>query len=195
MGEKSIQKRKYILEKAREVFCQKGYRTVTMKEIVEACGISRGGLYLHFTNIKDLFEAVLAQEYTDAQEMLQNVKAQNVSPGEMLLLYLSTQKKMILKKKDNLSTAMYEYLLDSKIHGKNNPVRKQFETSVATLESLITEGVAQEWMVCENIAEAARNIVYTFEGLKISSHTIGISADAVDKEIAYIMDTLGMIVK
>ena len=50
-------------------------------------------------------------------------------------------------------------------------------------------------MVCENIAEAARNIVYTFEGLKISSRTIGISADAVDKEIAYIMDTLGMIVK
>lgn len=78
MGEKSIQKRKYILEKAREVFCQKGYRTVTMKEIVEACGISRGGLYLHFTNIKDLFEAVLAQEYTDAQEMLQNVSNQTL---------------------------------------------------------------------------------------------------------------------
>ena len=44
MSEKSVQKRNYIIEKAREVFSQKGYLTVTMKDIVEACEISRGGL-------------------------------------------------------------------------------------------------------------------------------------------------------
>ncbi|GFI23926.1 putative HTH-type transcriptional regulator YfiR [Lachnospiraceae bacterium] len=195
MGEKSLQKRKYILEKARGVFCRKGYRAVTMKEIVEACGISRGGLYLHFTNTKDLFEAVLAEEHTDADTAIRIAKTQDISPGEMLLLYLNAQKKVILKKKDNLSTAMYEYLFDNKIRGKNNPVRKQFEASVAILDSLITEGVAQEWMVCDDTTGAARNIMYTLEGLKISSRTIGISADVVDKEIAYIMGTLGMIVK
>ena len=43
MSEKSVQKRNYIIEKAREVFSQKGYLTVTMKDIVEACEISRGG--------------------------------------------------------------------------------------------------------------------------------------------------------
>lgn len=48
MGEKSVQKRKYILEKAREVFVEKGFKSVTMKDIVEACEISRGGLYLYF---------------------------------------------------------------------------------------------------------------------------------------------------
>ncbi len=195
MGEKSLQKRKYILEKARGVFCQKGYRAVTMKEIVEACGISRGGLYLHFINTKDLFEAVLAQEHINTEAVLRNAKVQNASPGEMLLLYLNAQKKVILKKKDNLSTAIYEYMFDNKIRGKNNPVRRQFEASVAVLESLIAEGVAQEWMVCEDIAEAARNIAYTFEGLKISSCTIGVSAEVVDKEIAYIMGILGMVVK
>ena len=41
MSEKSVQKRNYIIEKAREVFSQKGYLTVTMKDIVEACEISR----------------------------------------------------------------------------------------------------------------------------------------------------------
>ena len=44
MGEKSVQKRNYIIEKAREVFQEKGYMAVTMKDIVEACDISRGGL-------------------------------------------------------------------------------------------------------------------------------------------------------
>ena len=46
MGEKSEQKKAYILEVARKVFMEKGYKNVTMKDIVEACDISRGGLYL-----------------------------------------------------------------------------------------------------------------------------------------------------
>ena len=62
MSEKSVQKRNYIIEKAREVFSQKGYLTVTMKDIVEACEISRGGLYLYFDSIKALFLAVLEKE-------------------------------------------------------------------------------------------------------------------------------------
>ena len=50
MGEKSVQKKQYILETARKVFATKGYKDVTMKDIVEACEISRGGLYLYFEN-------------------------------------------------------------------------------------------------------------------------------------------------
>ena len=48
MGEKSVQKKRYIVEKARDVFMEKGFKKVTMKDIVEACDISRGGLYLYF---------------------------------------------------------------------------------------------------------------------------------------------------
>ena len=46
MSDKSAQKKKYILETARNVFVEKGFKNVTMKDIVEACNISRGGLYL-----------------------------------------------------------------------------------------------------------------------------------------------------
>ena len=35
MGEKSQQKKKYIIEKARQVFVEKGYRNVTMKDIMD----------------------------------------------------------------------------------------------------------------------------------------------------------------
>ena len=40
MSDKSVQKRKFILETARNVFAEKGFRSVTMKDIVEACEIS-----------------------------------------------------------------------------------------------------------------------------------------------------------
>ena len=62
MGEKSAQKRKYIVETARGVFVEKGYKDVTMKDIVDACGISRGGLYLYFDSTEALFREVLETE-------------------------------------------------------------------------------------------------------------------------------------
>lgn len=195
MGDKSVQKRKYIVEKARGVFYKNGYRAVTMKDIVEACNISRGGLYLYFTNTKELFEAVLEEERAGADAVIERAKAENSTPGEIMLMYLDEQKKAILKKKDNLTAAVYEYMFENRASGINNPARKQFDKSVAALEELIADGVAQEWMVCEDAAEAALNISYTLEGLRVSSQTVGVTAETVDREIEYIMGTLGMVVK
>lgn len=195
MGDKSLQKRKYIVEKSRGVFYKNGYRAVTMKDIVETCGISRGGLYLYFASTKELFEAVLEEEYTDVDAVLEDARNQVSTPGEMMLMYLDGQKKAILKKKDSLAIATYEYLFENRASGKNNLVKKQFGKSVAALEQLITEGVRQEWMVCEDAAEAARNILYTLEGLRVSAQTTGVTTEIVDREIAYIMGTLGMVIK
>lgn len=195
MGDKSVQKRKYIMQKARNVFCRNGYRAVTMKDIVEACDISRGGLYLYFSNTKELFEAVLAEEYASEGSVLEKARAAHATPGEVMLSYLDEQKNRILRKKDNIAGAIYEYLFENKSVKNENPVKKLFQENVTALEKLIADGVEQEWMVCEDAAEAARNIAYTIEGLKISAQTIGVTAEAIDREIEYIMGTLGMVVK
>lgn len=195
MGDKSLQKKKYIIEKARGVFCEKGYRAVSMKDIVDACEISRGGLYLYFENTKELFEAVLEEENTGMTDLIERAKANGSAPGEIMLMYLEEQKKSILKKKDNLAAASYEYLFENKQVSQKNPARKQFDERAAALEELIADGVEQEWMVCENPAEAALNICYTVEGLKVSAQTVGLTSEAVDKEIEYIMGTLGMVIK
>ena len=195
MGDKSLQKKNLIVEAAREVFFKRGYRAVTMKDIVEACGISRGGLYLYFANTKELFEAVLEQERETHSNVLQSSAAKKANPGEILLMYLDEQKKEILKKKDNLAVAKYEYMFENKLSDNDVPAKKHFEENVSALEQLIADGVAQEWMVCESPAEAARNIAYTLEGMKVTAQTTGVTAKMLDSQIAYIMGTLGMVIK
>lgn len=194
MGDKSLQKKKLIVDAARDVFFRRGYRAVTMKDIVEACGISRGGLYLYFSSTKELFEAVLERENKTLQDALDSSKAKNASPGELMLLYLDEQKKEILKKKDNLAAATYEYMFENKLSDGDMSVKKAFDANVKALEKLIADGVAQEWMVCDDPVMAARNIVYTLEGMKVSAQTVGVSAKTVDGQIAYIMGTLGMVI-
>lgn len=195
MGDKSLQKRNMIVEAAREVFFKRGYRAVTMKDIVEACGISRGGLYLYFANTKELFEAVLEQENQKVQSIFDSSMTKKASPGEILLMYLNEQKKEILKKKDNLAVATYEYMFENELLDIETPFKRRFQENVKALEQLIAAGVDQEWMICESPSEAARNIVYTLEGMKVAAQTIGVSAKVLDSQIEYIMGTLGMVVK
>lgn len=189
MGDKSVQKKKYIMERAREVFCKKGYKNVTMKDIVEACEISRGGLYLYFSSTKEIFDALLEEDAANKKDLLESESEQDYTPGDLLLLYLSNKKKEILDDNE-LSKAMYEYSFEM---GKNdNIVRKYFDDEVETVKKLITDGVEQEWMVCDDISQAAKDIVYAMEGLKISSQTFGISENEIDREITYLLGLLGL---
>lgn len=195
MGDKSVQKKRYIAEKAREVFSKRGYKDVTMKDIVEACGISRGGLYLYYANTKELFEDVLELEAQEAKDIFTAGLKSDATPGDLLLLYLDTQKKAILKKKNNLTMAIYEYLFANQKANQDNPVRKQQNENVEKLGQLITEGVKQEWMVCDDPLLAARNITYTLEGLKLAAQTTGVSEQTIDSQIDYILGTLGLAVE
>lgn len=50
-----------ILETARDLFNQKGTRSVTTNHIAEAVGISPGNLYYHFRNKEDIIRAIFEQ--------------------------------------------------------------------------------------------------------------------------------------
>ena len=191
MGEKSTIKRKYILGKAREVFAEKGFKNVTMKDIVDACDISRGGLYLYFSGTDELFLAVLADDIAeDDEEAVTAALSGNASAGDMLALFLKEQKKEILRKKNNLIVATYEYFSVNKVSAKDNPLKKQFDTAVKIVEKLIENGVESGEFYCENPLGCARNLMYVVEGLKITSKTVGINEEAIDKELMYVLEGL-----
>ena len=49
------QKRDFILEKAKELFIQKGYTGTSMEDLVKYSGVSKGSIYYHFDSKEDLF--------------------------------------------------------------------------------------------------------------------------------------------
>ncbi len=57
----SDEKRQQILAAALEVFFKYGYKRVSMNEIAETAGISRPGLYLHFSSKEEVFRAAILQ--------------------------------------------------------------------------------------------------------------------------------------
>lgn len=190
MGEKSLQKKEYILEKARQVFSEKGYRTVTMKDIVDACEISRGGLYLYFDSTKELFLQVLQKESQEADDVFSREIGEDATAADILTLFLKEQKKELLRKKDTLTVAIYEFFFENHMPKKENTLRKQFDAAVKILEVLIVSGVKSGEFVCENPKAMARNIMFVLEGLKIASCSMGITEEMINEELVIIMQGL-----
>lgn len=191
MSDKALEKRKLILKKARQVFAEKGFKDVTMKDIVEACEISRGGLYLYFENTGQLFREVLRMESEDTEDdVFAEAVSENMTSADILALFLKEQKRELLKKKGQLTLAVYEYYFAESVPKKDNILRKQFEAAVRIIEKLISDGVESGEFVCADPRGAARNIMYVLEGLRISSQTIGVTEEIVNREILYMMRQL-----
>ncbi|MCL2254142.1 MAG: TetR/AcrR family transcriptional regulator [Lachnospiraceae bacterium] len=195
MGEKSGLKRNHILECARQVFAEKGFRDVTMQDIVLACDISRGGLYLHFTRVDEIFAEVMKMDQESGDDGGALSLPEQSTPTDILALFMKEQKKEILRKKNSLSVAVYEYYFylsskQIKIPAKENILKQQFETGVLILENLIRDGLVTGEFYCEDPRGMASNIMYTLEGLKVTARTLGISEALVDKELVYIVQNI-----
>lgn len=191
MGEKSELKRELILTKAGEVFARKGFREVTMKDIVEACGISRGGLYLYFGSTSELFDAILERRLEEEGEDLAVKIRETTTMAELLLLFLKEQKKMILRTKDDISIAAYEYLFAKKdTQEEENKIKSQFKTGIIVLKKILEEGIMNGEFYCEDPLQKAAEIMYVIEGMKICSKTMGLSESKVDRELYYLISGL-----
>jgi len=58
------------LDAAREVFLRDGYAAAATEEIVSVAGVTRGALYHHFADKRDLFRGVIERIQTEAEGSL-----------------------------------------------------------------------------------------------------------------------------
>ena len=84
MTSKKERTREMILQASYRLFARDGCNKVTMKDVCDAAGMSRGGLYSHFAGTKELFEAILIE----------------INKKDEMDFY---------KEMESLSLAMYEY--------------------------------------------------------------------------------------
>ena len=88
--------------------------------------------------------------------------------------------------------ATYEFYFENDLPKRDNILKKQFDSAVKIIEKLIEAGVENGEFLCEDCEGTARNIMFVLEGLKISAQTIGVTAEAVDREILYLLRGLGV---
>ena len=73
-----------ILEKATELFVKKGYSAVTMKDVCDATGLSRGGLYRHFGSTGEMLSLIIREEQQNADNKLRKCVAEGKPAMQIL---------------------------------------------------------------------------------------------------------------
>jgi AcrR family transcriptional regulator len=66
--------RELILQEAARLFTRQGYNGISMREIAEACQMTKAALYYHFTNKQDLLREILKTYLTSMQQQLAQAK-------------------------------------------------------------------------------------------------------------------------
>ncbi|MBQ1897257.1 MAG: TetR/AcrR family transcriptional regulator [Lachnospiraceae bacterium] len=191
MGDKSVQKKQYIIDVAAKVFAEKGYKNVTMKDVVDACDISRGGLYLYYESTTELFIDVMKSQFESREDFTELI-SDDATAADILLLFLQEEKKELFRKKGNLNRAYYEFYFDLRPSKGDNVYKKEFDSNVKMICKLIEIGVESGEFVCDDPLTAALNIVYVLEGMKTTALTLGVSPDSFDRQILYILQSLGV---
>jgi AcrR family transcriptional regulator len=187
---KSEEKRKLILEKAKQVFIHKGFSGVTMKDIIEECEISRGGIYLYFSSVDEIFvEVIRRHNEKRANELRIDVKkADNFEA--LLNRYFGLQKKRLLHLENSLLLAMFEFF----IAHKNEPDKDFFSGTFDVLENTITEilsyGADAGFIDAENIQILSANTLFSIKGLETLALSSGVSEELLDTQLGFIKNNI-----
>ncbi|MCI8506265.1 MAG: TetR/AcrR family transcriptional regulator [Lachnospiraceae bacterium] len=163
MGEKAERTRELIRQEAYRLFAEKGFKEVTMTDICERTGLSRGGLYRYYSKTGEIFSEILSKEYviSDRIEGLESAE-------QILTDMLEAITREIMDKETSLSLAIYEYasLGNEELFIRINEAAKQ------RWISLIQYGMETGEFKPVDPDRISDLILYYYQGLRMWSRVI-----------------------
>lgn len=178
------------METANQVFIRKGFVSVTMKDIIEECGISRGGIYLYFKSVDEIFMQVISlhnkQKLKDTQDRIQ----ENKSFRQVLDDYFNKQKNRLLNMDGSLLMAMHEYRFSHKSEQDREFYYAQLLNTKAIILELLKYGVKQGEIKDEGIESLAMNIMFAIEGMSVMALASVVTEEMIDSQFDYVKSRL-----
>lgn len=138
----SADMRSRILARATELFVTNGYHALSMREIAEAVGISKPGLYYHFRNKEDLFLAILQVNLERVGQIVRDAAARSGPMREQVawmlraILALPPCERAIIR----LASQEMGHLSQASRTNFGQMYREQF---IGRIEALLQSGMAR----------------------------------------------------
>lgn len=186
MGDKKERTKAIIIDKSWELFTQKGFTQVTMKDVCEATGLSRGGLYSHFSSTAQIFEEILSSiTQNDAMNFVQGIEEEK-SAVEMLDQALASMEEELMDADDSLSRAIYEFAagVDQDFMQKLN--RRAEDKWRALIEYGIYRGEFRQ----VDITGIVGTILYVYQGIRMWNNIVDMKPEVIKAVIKNIRDQL-----
>ena len=174
MGKKGEGTKAHIKEKAYTLFAQKGFKEVTMKDICEATGLSRGGLYGHYESTDQIFSEIISTFLADQNNALNEKMENHTSAVSILNDLLEKYRLEMLDSETSLSLAIYEYFSSKNFNDSENALTKQYITSFNAWEALLKYGISRGEFKNVDTHSIFDLIIFSYQGVRMYSRLMRI---------------------
>ena len=153
-----------ILESAEKLFSWKGFKDVSMSDLCNQTGLSRGGLYRHFSSTDEVFIRLITDQYTFEEQIKNRESALLILKKTLDLI-----QKELMHPERSLSLAIYEFANT----GEHREIFQMIEgRTKERWMSLIRYGISTGEFSTVNAEAAAEMILYYYQGLRMWSRVV-----------------------
>lgn len=190
MQQKGERTKGEILITAKELFAEKGFASITMSDLCDATGLSRGGLYRHFSSTDEVFIALLEADKNDWQTEMSTAIEKEIPAIHMMGYYLEQIRIGISEGAGGLSLATYEFMRNRQ--GTNNFLDTRYDVAVNMMKILLEYGQQRgEFKPC-NLQTEAEHLVIFLDGLQSASAVIPFSDEVISRQLNGILERIKM---
>lgn len=186
MGEKGEQTKRKIKDEAYMIFAKQGYKAVTMKDICEVTGLSRGGLYRHYDSTFQIFSEILEELSGSQRDKFSEKIVRGMSAKVILEETLEQLRAEMLDSERSLSLAIYEF---SNSHASNYMTDFYIRTKMSW-GAFIQYGIDQEEFKKVNVDQVVDLILFAYQGVRMWSNVINMDQTIVESMVAQIKSIL-----
>lgn len=184
MSSKGEKTRQDIQEKAYQLFAEKGFKAVTMKDICDRTGLSRGGLYRHYESTEQIFLEIV-HNFSDKQKNEVSAKMKQHIPAVTILEeLLSGYENEMMDSENSFSLAICEFYSNPAVSKENNSVKKHYESSKSAWVELINYGIETKEFNCANPEAVFHVMIFAYQGVRMYSKLMKIDPD-IPAQIIY----------
>lgn len=186
MGAKGDKTKKKICKEAYKLFSERGYKDITMKDICDKTGLSRGGLYRHYESTEQIFLEIVNSFAERQKNEFEDKIKQRIQATTILDEILSRYANEMTDSQNSLSLAIYEYYSDPKVSKIENSVVKQYETSKSMWVQLINYGMENKEFRNVDPNAIFDLIVFSYQGVRMYSRLMKIDMSIPNRIIGEI---------
>lgn len=177
MNKKGIKTREHIRKCAGLLFAEKGFKEVTMKDICEASGLSRGGLYGHYGSTRQIFQEIIDDMARQQDRALERRMDENQPAAAILDDILEHYKNEMLDSRSSLSLAICEYFSLPGTADSLSTLYEQYLISANTWKKLIQYGIDRQEFHEVDIAAVFHLIVFSYQGVRMYSRLMPVGPE------------------
>lgn len=155
-----------------------------MQDIIDECGISRGGIYIYFASVDEVFLELMRQRNKERFTSIHRSVAGHEAFESVLENFMQKQKARLCNFKNSLFRAYCEYIFSKPKPAVQAFRDMQLNNLRSSVEAILHLGARQGFLDTARVPQLAVHVIATIDGLSILALGEALTQDIIEEQFA-----------